>query len=206
MEGWIKLHRDVQNHWIFKNSKYLRAWIYFLFRANYSDNKVLINTHTETIKRGQFITSLNHLSMDTQMTMQATRTFLNLLVSDNMIVKESNTQLTKITICNYDKYQDIEQTSNKPATNQQQTNNKRVTTVEESKEEKERKEKKDNRIPSLSDVQEYCTERKNNVDPFKWYNFYESKGWMIGKNKMIDWKAAVRTWETPVQKPRLMMP
>lgn len=51
------------------------------------------------------------------------------------------------------------------------------------------------RPPSLQDVRDYCIERKNNVDPEQWYAFYESKGWMIGKNKMNDWKAAVRTWE-----------
>lgn len=49
--------------------------------------------------------------------------------------------------------------------------------------------------PSLSQVSAYCAERKNKVDPERFYNFYASKGWMVGKNKMVDWKAAVRTWE-----------
>lgn len=49
--------------------------------------------------------------------------------------------------------------------------------------------------PNLQEVIDYCNERKNKVDTNKWYNFYESKGWMIGRNKMKDWKAAVRTWE-----------
>lgn len=49
--------------------------------------------------------------------------------------------------------------------------------------------------PTLEDVQKYCQERKNNVDATRFWNFYESKGWLVGKNKMKDWKAAVRTWE-----------
>lgn len=49
--------------------------------------------------------------------------------------------------------------------------------------------------PTLDEVKNYCTERNNNVNAEKWMNFYESKGWMVGKNKMKDWKAAVRTWE-----------
>lgn len=49
--------------------------------------------------------------------------------------------------------------------------------------------------PSLEQVQAYCAERKNNVDAGRFIDFYSSKGWMIGKNKMKDWKAAVRTWE-----------
>jgi hypothetical protein len=54
--------------------------------------------------------------------------------------------------------------------------------------------------PPLSDVKAYCEERKNNVDYNRWYNFYQAKNWMIGKNKMKDWKAAVRTWETEATK------
>ena len=49
--------------------------------------------------------------------------------------------------------------------------------------------------PTLEEVMEYCKERGNKVIPEKWYNHYESNGWMVGKNKMKDWKAAVRTWE-----------
>lgn len=49
--------------------------------------------------------------------------------------------------------------------------------------------------PTLEQVISYCNERQNNVDPVKWINFYTAKDWMIGKNKMKDWKAAVRTWE-----------
>lgn len=49
--------------------------------------------------------------------------------------------------------------------------------------------------PTLEEVQAYCDERCNNVNPEAFIDFYSSKGWMIGKNKMTDWKAAVRNWE-----------
>ena len=49
--------------------------------------------------------------------------------------------------------------------------------------------------PTLDEVKRYCEERKNNIDPMAFIDFYSSKGWMIGKNRMKDWKAAVRTWE-----------
>ena len=49
--------------------------------------------------------------------------------------------------------------------------------------------------PTVEAVQEYCRERKNNVDAEQFIAFYEAKGWLIGKNKMKDWKACVRTWE-----------
>ena len=49
--------------------------------------------------------------------------------------------------------------------------------------------------PTVEEIKAYCDDRKNNVDPLRFYDFYESKGWYVGKNKMKDWKACVRTWE-----------
>lgn len=49
--------------------------------------------------------------------------------------------------------------------------------------------------PTVEDVRSYCLERQNGVDPQRWHDFYSAKGWLIGKSKMKDWKAAVRTWE-----------
>ena len=50
--------------------------------------------------------------------------------------------------------------------------------------------------PTVDEVRSYCQERGNNVNPESFIDFYQSKGWMVGKNKMKDWKAAVRNWET----------
>lgn len=49
--------------------------------------------------------------------------------------------------------------------------------------------------PTVDDVRNYCIDRNNNVDPERFVDFYSAKGWMVGRNKMKDWKAAVRTWE-----------
>lgn len=49
--------------------------------------------------------------------------------------------------------------------------------------------------PTVEEIAAYCQERQNGVDPQRFYDFYESKGWKIGKTPMKDWRAAVRTWE-----------
>ncbi len=49
--------------------------------------------------------------------------------------------------------------------------------------------------PTVQNVKDYCSERKNNIDAEAFCDFYESKGWQVGKTKMKDWKASVRTWE-----------
>lgn len=49
--------------------------------------------------------------------------------------------------------------------------------------------------PTLQEIKTYCQDRNNNIDPEKFFYFYESKNWMIGKNKMKSWKSAIATWE-----------
>tara|TARA_R100001463_G_scaffold34534_4_gene75833 strand:+ start:2706 stop:3356 length:651 start_codon:yes stop_codon:yes gene_type:complete len=49
--------------------------------------------------------------------------------------------------------------------------------------------------PTIQEVNEYCIERNNSVNPESFIDFYESNGWKVGKNPMKDWKACVRTWE-----------
>lgn len=59
---------------------------------------------------------------------------------------------------------------------------------EDSKEERRR-------TPTIDEVASYCAERKNDVDPQRFVDYYTSQGWMVGNNPMKDWKACVRTWE-----------
>lgn len=49
--------------------------------------------------------------------------------------------------------------------------------------------------PTVEEIKAYCDERKNGINAEYFYDYYESKGWQIGKNPMKDWQAAVRTWE-----------
>ena len=83
-----------------------------------------------------------------------------------------------------------------PNGNQLETEN-RLDKIRLDKNNKEEINKEEKRFkkPTPEEIKNYCKERNNNVDANRFYNFYESKGWMVGKNKMKDWKAAVRTWE-----------
>ena len=49
--------------------------------------------------------------------------------------------------------------------------------------------------PTIEEVQAYCAERNNGVDAQRFYDYYESNGWKVGRNPMKDFKAAIRTWE-----------
>ncbi|HOD31779.1 MAG TPA: hypothetical protein PKM79_09140 [Smithellaceae bacterium] len=62
-------------------------------------------------------------------------------------------------------------------------------------EDKEKKRRKNFVIPSVEEIRAYCLERKNTIDAQFFFDKYTGNGWMVGKNKMKDWKAVVRTWE-----------
>ena len=72
----------------------------------------------------------------------------------------------------------------------------KVSIVKVSKENNRNVSSKPFNIPSVEEIEDYCKERKNKVNANTFYDFYESKGWLVGKNKMKNWKAAVRTWES----------
>lgn len=74
-----------------------------------------------------------------------------------------------------------------------------LETVTERGEEKRREEKKNRgrfTPPTLEEISDYCKSRGNSVDPQKFLSHYEANGWMRGKNKIKDWRACVRYWET----------
>lgn len=69
------------------------------------------------------------------------------------------------------------------------------THTQESSKNVDKKPRKIFRPPTTQEVREYCLERGNDIDAEYFVNFYQSKNWMVGKNKMKDWRACVRTWE-----------
>lgn len=75
--------------------------------------------------------------------------------------------------------------------------NPEILTEKNSKKEKSsaKKERKVFTPPSVDEVSQYCKENNYTISPWKFVNYYTSNGWMVGRNKMKDWKAAVRTWQ-----------
>ena len=186
MSGWIKIHRKFLEWEWFNKSEAVHLFMYMLLKANHKDGK----WQGIEVKRGQFISSLGNISNATGISVQTIRTILKKLEKTNEIELKSTSQFTIVTISKYECYQDENDETNKPLTNHQQATNKQLTTNKNDK-----KERMLFIVPSLQEVSAYCQERNNNVDSQKFFDFYESKGWMVGKNKMKDWKAAVRTWE-----------
>lgn len=115
MSGWIKIHREIQRHWIFQDAEKFKWWIDMLFLASYEDNKTLVKNQIANVKRGQFIGSLSFLAKRWCVSRDRVAAFLKLLQSEGMITKESDKNVTQITICNYESYQDAADTFSTPS-------------------------------------------------------------------------------------------
>jgi len=121
MSGYISLHRKLLDWEWYNDNNTKILFIHCLLKANWEDK----NWQGILIKRGSFITSIETLSNELNLTFQNIRTSLSKLEKTNEIVKNSTNKNTLLTIVKYDDYQNLE---NK-VTNEQQTNNKQLTTT-----------------------------------------------------------------------------
>jgi hypothetical protein len=136
MNGWVKLHKQFKDWEWYNKSEMVHLFIHCLLKANFKDGSF----QGIEVEKGSFITSLKHLSEETNISVQTIRTCLKKLQLTKEIYVKSTSKLTKITVCKYESYQVEEVQANKQLTNNQQTTNKQLTTIEEEKEYKEEKE------------------------------------------------------------------
>ena len=216
-EGWIKLHRELVDKpiWQCSTPEQKTILITILMLANHQQKEWEWNGKKYTCGPGEFITSLDSLSKKcgVGVSTQNVRTALTRFKNYEFLTYQSTKTGRLISVVNWGLYQSQEdepnKAPNKRLTKTQQRPNKDLTTNKNvrMKECKNDKEIKDSNSggephrstkftpPTLEEVKTYCTERKNNINPESFIDFYSSKNWMIGKNKMKDWKAAIRTWE-----------
>lgn len=210
-KNFAGIYRDEIN----KFSGLLRLFlIHLIISCNHSDNPGFIfDNKPFPLKRGQFVTSTRKLAEDTGLTHQSTRTFLKNLENLKILTHQSTHLLTNratlITFTDIDKflvspkeltYQLAQQltndqhTPNTPLTHQLTTNN-NDNTNNDTNNDNNKKINKRFQKPTIEEIEQYCKERGNSINPLKFYNYYESNGWKVGKNPMKNWKAAIITWE-----------
>lgn len=140
MSSWIKLFRDINKHWIWQNSDYLKWWLDILLEVNHAPANVVINNKIYDCNRGEKLYSLDTWASRWGTNKSKVRRFLTLLQNDNMIVLKSETQTTRLTVCKYDTYQDIRHADETQMKRIRHADETHLTPIEEGKEEKEGKE------------------------------------------------------------------
>ena len=183
-KGWIKIHRKILDCSIWNSREPFdkrSAWIDILLSASHKDLNLMIGGINEKIPRGSFMFSIEKLCDRWGWSRNRVKRFLVLLEREQMIETKRTNKGTLISVLNYNAFQSVEEVTEKET---------EISDAHETA-------KKVARFipPTVDEVQAYCEERKNGVDARCFVDFYESKNWVVGKAKMKNWKAAVRTWE-----------
>ena len=204
--GFILLYRQITDWEWYQNPNTFRVFLHILLKANFTEGRF----EGRDIKRGQLVTSLDHLSKETRLTVKEVRTALNHLIGTGELASESCNRYRVITVVKYDEYQSEGKQNGKQmaskgqakgkqeASKGQQYNNDKKGTMEQGNND-------NNNItplkrftpPTVDDVRAYLDERGVwLIDPERFVDYYAVRNWELSKGrKMKDWKAAVRLWE-----------
>jgi len=203
MQGWIKIHRTIVDHWVFQNEKFFKWWFIMLVEVNHKESEFLIGYNVHKIKRGQSCKSLRKWAeLFNSNTKQVTK-FFDLLEKEDMISRKTIGKMkqstTLINIINYNDYQggDETQTTTQVTTQEKhkllhnRDTNKNVKNGNNEKNDN----KKINTPPSFLDFKNYCLEKTKDVDLEKLELKYESwkeNDWKDGHDKKIkNWKSKI---------------
>lgn len=180
----------------------MQAWIDLLLLANHKEGFFYVRGNKVVVGRGQIGTSSRTLANRWQWSRGKVERFLQDLEESGQIKPQKTNVITLISICNYDEYQNTEpqnepQTSHRQTTNEPQTDpNKNDNNVNNTNNDNKESKGKTSRFtpPTLQEVEDYIKEKGYSVDAEAFIAFYDSNGWLVGKNKMKSWKSAVTTW------------
>lgn len=196
--GFVKLFRNIVDWEWYTEPNVVRLFIHCLIKANHAPKK----WQGIIIHAGSFVTSYSKLAQDLKLSERNIRTAINRLKSTGELTHSTTSRYSIITVNNWNEYQSGDTRIDTQLTGCRQTSDRQVTTNNNDKNDKNiyknilySGQKTKFKKPSLEEIESYCSERKNNVDAQRFFDYYESVDWHIGKNKMKNWQACIRNWE-----------
>ena len=157
--GYIKLHRKITRWGWYDDPNTFRVFIHLLLMANFEDGE----WHDTVIKRGQYLTSINHLAKETKLSYQTIRTAISHLKSTGEITCQSTSHYTLITIANYERYQDVDFNTNEQTNEQTNTLTNEQLTNNQQQYKKNKKNKEINNIYLVQNEAENAAENDPNL-------------------------------------------
>ncbi|MCY1719113.1 hypothetical protein OU798_02080 [Prolixibacteraceae bacterium Z1-6] len=216
MEGWIKPHRKIVDHWIFEDNRYYKWWSIILLYVNHAPKKIPVQGKIFTCKAGQSIRSIESWSKLFGCTRSTTSRFFDLLKSDNMVITETVGQGSRrkllLTVENWEEFQantkqkqdenedenepqDRLKTNSKVGSNKKEKNLKKVKNIEERKKDFAQSlsqyEEKYGR-DMLNSFYDYWTEHGDNDKKMR---FEKEKSFGLAR-RLSTWKSNENKYET----------
>lgn len=219
-KGFIKIDRRLLDEDFFSSERFTRAqaFIDLCFQAAYKEREFFVRGIKVTLKPYEIAISEANLAEKWQWSRNTVRKFLSELLSSGIIEQTTSRLINIITI---KKYLTIEQQNEQQnlleineldinstidAEHQIEQQNEQLTRRKEKKDNNNNKEISDTNVsnikkakrfvkPTVEQIDEYVKQNGYHIDAEAFFNYYESKGWVVGKSPMKNWQAAVRTWE-----------
>jgi len=141
MSGWIKLHRQLNQHWLWSDANYLKWWLDILIEVNHAPARTVIKGTIYKCEAGEKLYSYETWAKRWGVNKSKARRFLILLEKDKMIMLKNETQTTRLTVCKYDTYQSNDSKSETQMKRKRNANETQMKTIEEEREEEEGKER-----------------------------------------------------------------
>lgn len=181
MCGWIRLNRSILDWEWYDDPATKSVFLHLLLMANYQPSSYR-GVH---LNEGQAVFGRKALAEKLGLTERQVRTALQHLEKTGELTIKTTNKFSIATIEKWGFYQGCSEENDQQI--DQQLTNKRPHS----------RNKEVNKFipPTVEEVRSYCQARGNSIDPEAFIDYYSSKGWVVGKNKMKDWKAAVRNWE-----------
>lgn len=187
-KGWIKLHRQIMEHWVFKDPIFFHRWVTLIMAANHSEKSISLGYTIYKIKKGQCCFSLRTWANMFNCGTKQVSKFFDMLESDNMITREiigkGKQSTTLVNINNYAQFQGDEETQG--TTQWKRKGNARGTQL------KNEKNEKNINTPVFKEFLSYAKSKKENISAINLKLKYDSwieNEWKDGNNKPIkNWK------------------
>ena len=206
MSGWIRLDRAILENpiWSSKSESFTKgqAWVDILLNANYKPNFFFVRGIKISLKRGQLGWSQLTMAGRWGWSRKKVNRFLKTLEEEQMVTLQTTQQTTVITICNYCKYQDSEpegvQQKGQQKSNRGYDRGTTEGTTDDPQLNKQTNKQGNKRRgftpPTRDEAHAFFAEKGCVAEADCFMDHYLSNGWMVGKSKMKDWRAAGRNW------------
>lgn len=210
---FVKIYRRMLNWDWYTDIPVKVLYLHCILRANWKPDE----WRGIAIERGQFVTSLQSLALETGLTLQQIRTALSKLIDNRLITDFVMGKKRVITVLNYDSFQGEQQIINRERnrlsteTPQISNNsNKNIKNIKNNKNidldldlDRETASPRDDYYlskPSLEDIDNYAKARQSVVDPKRFFDYYNNQGWTIKGEPISNWRAVFQSWEKKEKK------
>lgn len=180
MEGWITLNREIRDHWVYSDAENFRAWVTILMEVNHSEQKIMIGKTLFTCARGESLRSLESWGkLFGNWSKSKTKRFFDTLKRETMIELKNERLTTRLSVCNYNKYQDVrnaDETQMKRKRNADETQVKRERATNNNELTMGTMINNENKEIPLPEKSGECVLSEKEIRFEKFWGFYERKG------------------------------